>query len=223
MAIVLLPLLVVFLLGRRRGWGGRIRALLVAGLVSAVALAALFAPFWVGWRTLGFLGEARFFYGSPIALARLLLERWQPGGWSASTRDRLLQGGALLGYAAAYPLLLREAARDSAGLVRACYVALVLTLCAWPFFMPWYTLWPLALAAVLARGAGARQALAFGGAALATYLAQFGLRQASPHPVEFWSALAALLAFGTLLATGAPWQWRAVAAATWRCRRACDD
>ncbi|HET8627954.1 MAG TPA: hypothetical protein VFL91_11070, partial [Thermomicrobiales bacterium] len=100
--------------------------------------------------------------------------------------------------------LLRAAGRDAAGLLRACYAALLLTLAAWPFFMPWYAAWVVPLAAALGQAEEAYQVVAFGAAAAASYLCQYSLRQASPHSVWFWSAASALAVFGTLAPASVP-------------------
>jgi hypothetical protein len=84
-------------------------------------------------------------------------------------------------------------------LFAASHAALLLLLLLWPFFMPWYTIWLVPIAALTGRPRLARQTIVITGAALATYLFQFTLRQAFRQPVEFWSTLSAALVFGSLL------------------------
>lgn len=195
-AIVVLPLVAIYLVREHRDWRAKVRALLPGAFAVSVVTLALFAPFWAGWRALGFLSESRFYYGSPLAVARIVMRHFDI---LATSRDTLLRGGALLVYVMAYPWLLREASKGAAQLLRAAYAALLLVLCVWPFFMPWYVLWVVALAATLGVGGVPRQALVFSLMAAVSYLYQYSLRLITPRPVEFWSIASAITVFAPLL------------------------
>jgi hypothetical protein len=167
--------------------------LLPAVLLSAATLVALFAPFWTGWRTLGFVAESNVYFGSPLAIGKMLLEEVGRGG-----ADWVLQLLALLITGLVYPLLLREATNGEHGFLRACYGAVLLTIVLWPFFAPWYVLWLVLIAAALASPGVTRQVILVSVVAATTYLFQFSFRRVIHVPVSVWSTLTALSVFGTL-------------------------
>jgi hypothetical protein len=193
-AIILVPFFVIHFFRRQPTWRAGVRALIPGALASVGALLALYLPFWVGLQTLGPLGESKYYYGSIIAAARYLLPRDH-----MLLRDSLLRGGALLAYAICYLWLLPRTGRKLTDLFSICYSALLLILLLWPFFMPWYSLWLVPIAALARRPRLARQIIVITGAALATYLFQFTLRPAFRQPTEFWSTVSAGLVFGSLL------------------------
>jgi hypothetical protein len=193
-AVLLVPFFLIHFFRRYPTWRAGLRALVPGTLASAGALLALYVPFWVGMQTFGPVGESRHYYGSVVAAARHLLPRED-----TVLRDTLLRGGALLLYASCYVWLLRRTGRKLTDLFAASHAALLLILMLWPFFMPWYTLWLVPIAALTGRPRLARQIIVITGAALATYLFQFTLRQAYPQPAGFWSTLSAALVFGSLL------------------------
>ncbi|MFN8516550.1 MAG: hypothetical protein U0232_24885 [Thermomicrobiales bacterium] len=193
-AIILVPFFAIHFLRRHANWRAGVRALIPGAIVSASALLALYLPFWVGWQTFGPLGEARYAYGSIIAAARYLLPRDH-----MLLHDTLLRGGALLVYGICYIWLLRRTGRKLTDLFVISYSALLFILLLWPFFMPWYTLWLVPIAALTKRPRLARQIIVVTGAALATYLFQFFLRPAFRQSTDFWSTLSAVLVFGSLL------------------------
>lgn len=193
-AILLVPFFALHFIHRHANWRAGIRALIPGVGLSLVALAALYVPFWVGFRTFGPLGEAQNYYGSVIAVARNLI----PHG-DGVLRDTLLRGGALLLYAICFVWLLCRIGRKLTDLFAASHAAILLLLLLWPFFMPWYTLWLVPIAALTGRPRLSRQIIVITGAALATYLFQFTLRQAFRQPIFVWSTLSAALVFGSLL------------------------
>lgn len=193
-AILLIPLFAIHVLRRASTWRAGLWALARGGGAVALALAALYLPFWSGLRTLGPLGEAQHYYGSILAVARFLLPRGND-----DLRDTALRGVALLFSAGGYGWLLRRTGRGLPDLFATSHAALLLVLLCWPFFMPWYTVWLVPLAALAGRRRLGRQIIVLTGVALATYLCQFTLRPAFRAPVEVWSAISAALVFGSLL------------------------
>lgn len=193
-ALILAPFFALYVLRREGHLRAGIRALL-PGCVAAVAtLLALYIPFWVGFRTFGPVGEAQHAYGSLVAAARYLL----PND-NHVLRDIALRGGALACYALCYGWLLYRGGKRVRDLFATSHTALLLLLLFWPFFMPWYTIWLVPIAAITGQRRLARQIIVITGAALATYLFQFTLRPAFRASTDFWSAVSAALVFGSLL------------------------
>jgi hypothetical protein len=193
-AILLVPLFVIHFYRRQPTWRAGLRAI-VPGVFAAIGLlVALYVPFWVGLQTLGPLDESRYYYGSVMAAARSFLPRGD-----TAMRDALLRDGAVLVYGLCYLWLLPRTGRKLTDLFASSHAALLLILLLWPFFMPWYTLWLVPIAALARRPRLARQIIVITGAALATYLCQFTLRQAFRQSIEFWSTASAALVFGSLL------------------------
>ncbi len=193
-AILLAPFFALYFLRRHDTWRAGLRSLVPGTIAAAYVLVALYVPFWVGPRTLGPLGEAQHYYGSIAAAARYFLHYGNP-----ALRDTALRVGALALYVCCYGWMLRRAGRTLVELFISAHSALLVCLLLWPFFMPWYTVWLVPLAALTGKRRLARQTIVLTGAALATYLCQFTLRPAFRQPVEFWSTLSAALVFGSLL------------------------
>ena len=192
-AIILAPFFALYILRKHLTWRAGIRALVPGCLAAAATLLALYIPFWVGFQTLGPLGEAQHAYGSLVAAARYFLPHDDH-----ATRDLALRGAAMGLYGICFIWLLRRTGRGLRDLYATSHAALLLLLLCWPFFMPWYTIWLVPLAALTGQRRMARQIIVITGAALATYLFQFTLRPAFRASTDFWSTVSAALVFGSL-------------------------
>ncbi|MGN6672884.1 MAG: glycosyltransferase 87 family protein [Thermomicrobiales bacterium] len=194
-ALVLLPLAAVYAIRHYPTWPTRLRALVPAGLVTVLIPIMLYAPFWVGPRTIGLVGESHYTYGSLTAIVRRLLHERD-----TSTELRNINLVKALLCLCAYLWLLREAWQGATRFLRACYTMMLLTLMLWPFFMPWYALWVTALAALRGARNAPRHVIAFSCAAALSYLGQYGLRDGYHLPIHDWSVASAIFVFGALFA-----------------------
>lgn len=143
--VLLLPLLFAAIWRSQQRPHRRREAALVA-LVVPVAAVLAYLPFWDGWHTLRpSLDEGSYLTTSPQAALAVLISGGLPGesiGGTLAAASRLL----------VLPLLLVCVVRVRPGerLVQAGAISLLLWLAlATPWFMPWYALWPLALAAAV--------------------------------------------------------------------------
>ena len=196
-AFGLLPLLVVYLLTRRPK-GRRAAVRLVPGVViSAALLAVLYAAFWVGWQptVFGFFHQTQFYISSPSALARLVLLHW------FRAPEPAIRAAAVLIGSVCYVRLVWHARDGTDALLSSAYGAMLTAILVWQVFYPWYILWLVAVAATRASGRVSRQVFAVSVAAGMSYLYLYGIRDASAHSPQFWSAAEAVTVFGTLLAT----------------------
>jgi alpha-1,6-mannosyltransferase len=194
-ALALLPLTLVYVARHYASWPARLRALAPACLVTALIPVLLYAPFWVGSRTIGLVGESHYTYGSLTAIGRRLLR-----GHDSATELRILRVVTALLCLAVYPWLLYEASRGATRFLRACYVMMLLILLMWPFFMPWYVLWVTALAALRGTANAPRHVIVFSCAAALSYLGQYSLRDGYRLPIHDWSVASAVFVFGALFA-----------------------
>src|SRR5579859_5006790 len=156
--LLLLPVVVAMALRALPGWRRRLRWALVTGLAGAVLVAAAFAPFWRGGDILAVQRRATLFTASLPALIEAQLE---PSlGVPASERTVAAVAALLTLVAAGYWAWRTWRAPASSGWltpIRAwTHILLFYLLFACLWFQPWYTLWPLALAAILPEGAVAR-------------------------------------------------------------------
>jgi alpha-1,6-mannosyltransferase len=157
--LLLLPVAVAVSLRALPDWRVRLRYVLVTGLSAVVIAVAAFAPFWRGGDILAVQRRGTLFTTSVPALVQAQLE----AGLGVDASQRMVTAPAALLTAAAVGYQAWRAWRTPAGRadwltpVRAATHILLFYLlftCLW--FQPWYTLWPLALAALLPEGAVAR-------------------------------------------------------------------
>ncbi len=145
--VILLPAQLVFL-WRRSGAEGRSRSRLVlAGFTGLALVGLVFAPFWVGFRTL----EGLRIMGQPGPWPTLtgLVFRYVERSWHGldpgAVATVLVTGGF-----AVYLLRTALAVRDERSLLIAlARTALVFVLVGSPVFYPWYAVLPIALVALV--------------------------------------------------------------------------
>jgi hypothetical protein len=149
--LMLLPVAILLafrnLPDRRR----RLRFVLVGGALTAAVIAVFYAPFWRGPTTLGLWWRADLFTSSLPAVIRVMLEP-ALGTWLA---DRAISWVALVAtFAFATWVALRPACgspcRTFAARATAILLFFLLVTCPWR--MQWYSIWPLAIAALLPPG-----------------------------------------------------------------------
>lgn len=152
---LLFPIVVVYALKRMQTWGVRIRYLLVTGVSAAVLTALSYGYYWRGGDILGQDWRSHLFTTSLATLADIVLQQQH---YAPKIADLIVSRGAGVVMAAwvGWQLVLqwRRTARTerqdwesaiAAGI--AVLIFYLLITCLW--FQPWYTIWPLALAALL--------------------------------------------------------------------------
>ena len=200
-ALVALPVLLWHHLAPRRGWSVRARRAVRLLWLPALLVAACLGPFWAGAATFGPVQESSHYYASLGHIARIVLEwRLMPRPAGELTRGTIFVI-LLLGYL----LILRRAPGDDRslliGLARACFLLLAL----WPFFVPWYSAWAVAIAATLASQRHSWRTMVLCTGATFSYVFQFYLPLRMVTSVEFRSTLSAIVIFGPFLLTFVPW------------------
>jgi alpha-1,6-mannosyltransferase len=118
----------------------------LAGLaIGAAAVLALYVPFWAGAGTFDSIrGEGGYFTASIATVLDRGLSRFTNPANAEVIANLFLRGGFLLVYA----LILLNCKGGPAALLRACSLSFFTYLALGAFwFMPWYAIWPLALAA----------------------------------------------------------------------------
>jgi len=157
--LLLLPIVVVASLRALPNGRERWRYLSVTALAGLVLAAAVFAPFWRGGDILAVQRRGTLFTASLPALVQAQLEQ---GLGIEASQHTVAAVAALLTLAAVGYQTMRVWRVSGQRLdwlvpIRAATHLLLFYLlftCLW--FQPWYTLWPLALAALLPEGALAR-------------------------------------------------------------------
>ncbi len=159
--LLLLPVVGLIALRQLTRPAARLRFVVVTGLAALGLVAVAYGPFWSGWETLGLARRATLFTASlpatVYAWLRLKLDLQQVG-WSINLVAAGLTGLFVLTQA-------WWAGRENSRLnfARAAFNILtfyLLVTCPW--FQQWYTIWPLALAALLPPGHAPRLAVLFG-------------------------------------------------------------
>jgi hypothetical protein len=146
--------------------GARLRFILVSGLATVTLVVLAYAPFWTGLATLTVERRMQLYTSSLPAVLWALLSPVAgvplAGQWIA-----LLAAGVTALWAL-WQGVVAWRSRDWLSFPRAAFAVLffyLLLTCLW--FQPWYTLWPLGVAALLPPGHAARLAVLFGYTALA--------------------------------------------------------
>lgn len=202
-ALPILPLLLWHRLWPLASWRARLREAVRFLWAPAALTVALLGPFWIGFGTLGFLRESDHYYSSVPYLARLGLELVV----DPTLAGRIVRGTIALGLVVGYLALLRQIDSAVPVLLLTIYRTFFLLVCLWSFFVPWYSAWPVALAATLGTARAGRQVLLLSALALLSYEFQFyspGQGQGS-RSVEFRSSLSALVVFVPVLLSFVPW------------------
>jgi hypothetical protein len=174
----------------------RIRFVLVTGLLGVLLVAASYAPFWTGPEVLSITRREQLYTTSlpSVFFAALAPLHGAKEVGSAISRIALL---LTVGFTLVRALLtLRDHTPYS--FARASFETLMFyLLVAVPWFMPWYALWPLALAVVLPPGRGLVLALIFAVSALLQPVLFGPLLTWRSPPARIWQQLGlAVTTFG---------------------------
>ncbi len=200
-ALIALPFILWHYLMTIKGWPARIRAAARVLWLPAVVLVAIVAPFWAGEATFGPAHEANHYYASIAHLVRTISEWWISPYYSGM----LARGLILLSLGVGYLLILWKIPGDGHRLLTGLVQAYFLLLIVWPFFVPWYCAWTVALVAALGSTRYGWRALLFCLGAILSYALQFYLPLRMAVSIEFRSALSAAIIFLPLLCTYIPW------------------
>ncbi|MEW5988092.1 MAG: hypothetical protein AB1791_15785 [Chloroflexota bacterium] len=166
--VLLLPAAGLIALRELPTWRGRLRFVLITGLLAALLVVAAYLPFWHGSDTLSISRRQRLFTSSLPTVAYVLLKPRY--GEAAAETISLVSLGAT-GLFALWQGVAAARSRHWWNFSQAAFNVLMFYLllaCLW--FQAWYTVWPLALAPLLPAGHGRRLGLLFGFAALSKQL-----------------------------------------------------
>lgn len=201
-AIVALPLLLWHRLAPLESWRARAREAVRLSWLPALIVVGTMGPFWVGAATLGPVRESSHYYSSAGHVVRIVLE------WFLSPRlaGDIVRGSIVLILLGCYFLILRRVPGDSAQLLGGVAWTMFLLIALWPFFVPWYSVWAVALVATLGSRRRGWQALVLCAGALLSYLFQLYLPLRMATSVEFRSTLSAFLIFGPFALSFLPWR-----------------
>jgi hypothetical protein len=176
--LLLLPIAVTIALRDLPGARARLRFLAVTTLAACGLVAISYGPFWYGFEILGLARRADLFTASLPSTLNAWLQLnlgIRNADWQISIVAAGLTGLFVLGQC-------RHTWRDSSWLnfAQAAFNILtfyLLVTCVW--FQQWYTVWPLAVAALLPPGHAPRLAVLFGFAAMSKHLIA--------GPLLFWA------------------------------------
>lgn len=201
-ALVILPLLLWHHLAPIVGWRARARAALNLLWLPTLIIGAALGPFWVGMATLGPLRESSHYYSSAGHVARIVLE------WFLSPQlaGNLVRGTIVIALVVGYLLIMRHLPGDMERLLGGAVWAMFLLLVLWPFFVPWYCVWAVAVVAALGSRRRGGQVLILCAGAMLSYLLQLYLPVRMATSVEFRSTLSAFLIFGPFILSFVPWR-----------------
>ena len=149
--VLMLPAATLIALRELPDRRARLRFLISASLLSVFLMVLCYAPFWHGFETVDMGRRGSQFHSSLPSLFLWLLQPRVPMGQAIS-----LISGAALAVTVLFALVegLR-AWRDRSWLSftrSAFHIVVFVILCTMLWLMPWYSLWPLALAALLPPG-----------------------------------------------------------------------
>jgi len=200
-AIVALPLLLWHHLPPLGGWRARGRATMRLLWLPALIVVGTMGPFWAGAAMLGPVNESNHYYSSVGHVVRIALE------WFLAPRlaGNLVRGTIVLALVGSYLLILRRVRGDNDRLLAGVAGTMFVLIALWPFFVPWYSTWAVALVATLGSRRRGIQTLVLCAGATLSYLLQLYLPLRMAVSVEFRSALSALLIFGPFALSFIPW------------------
>ncbi len=188
--LLLLPIVVVIALRDLPTARARLRFLIVTALAGATFLIIAYGPLWYGFQGLGLYRRAYLFTSS---LPATLYAGLNLGLGLKNIGPQIsMAAGALTALFVLWQS--RRTWRDRSGLAFSqtafnILMFYLLVTCMW--FQQWYTIWPLALAAILPPGHSARLAVLFSFTALLAKHLIIGplLFWATPRPSRFWLEL----------------------------------
>jgi len=205
-ALIALPLLLWHRLAPLDSWAARLREAARILWLPALIIAACIGPFWAGSATFGPVQESSHYYSSFGHIARIALE-WQ---LSARLAGEITRGVIVLALLVGYVSIVRRTPGDDRRLLIGAARAIFLLLALWPFFVPWYCAWVVAVVATLGsqRHSWRMLVLCFG--ATLSYIFQLYMPLRMASSVGLRSTLSALIIFVPFLLTfvlwGALWQ-----------------
>lgn len=200
-ALVVLPILLWHRIMSLAGPRARVWETARLSWPPAIVAALCLGPFWAGAATLGPVKESDHYYSSAAHIARIMLE------WTLAPRlaGDIVKGTIVAILLVGYALILWRAPGDDNRLLAACTSAMLLLIVLWPFFVPWYCAWAVALVATLGSGRIGRRVLVLCLGATLSYLFQLYLPVRMTTSVEFRSTLSALLIFCPFALSLLPW------------------
>jgi alpha-1,6-mannosyltransferase len=200
-ALVILPLLLWHQLAPLPNWRARAWAAARLSWLPALIIGVTLGPFWAGAATFGPLRESSHYYSSAGHVVRIVLE------WFVSPRlaGDLVRATIVLTLFAGYLAIMRRVPGDAERLLAGAVWAMFLLLVLWPFFVPWYCVWAVALVATLGSRQRGWQTLILCAGAMVSYLLQLYLPLRMAVSVEVRSTLSALLIFGPFALSFVPW------------------
>jgi hypothetical protein len=201
-ALIALPLLLWHRLAPLGSWAARAREATRLLWLPAVIVVGCLGPFWAGAATFGPVQESSHYYSSLGHIARIMLE------WRIPPRPAgdITRGSIVLALLIGYAIIVWRTPGDDRRLLIGATRAIFLLLALWPFFVPWYCAWAVAVVAALSsQRHGWRVIILCVGASL-SYVFQFYLPLRMASTVEFRSTLSALIIFVPFLLTFVPWR-----------------
>jgi hypothetical protein len=200
-ALIALPLVLWHYLAPLDSWAARARAAVRVLWLPALIIAAFIGPFWAGAATFGPVQESSHYYSSLGHIARVMLE------WRISPRPagEITRGSIVLALLIGYAIIVWRTPGNDRTLLTGTSRAIFLLLALWPFFVPWYCAWAVAIVAALSTQRHSWRAIILCAGANLSYVFQFYLPLRMNSSVEFRSTLSALIIFVPFLLTFVPW------------------
>jgi hypothetical protein len=149
--LMLLPAMIALAFRHWPGRRERFRFLLASALLSASIAVLVYAPFWRGIKTLGLWWRVDLFSSSMPSVVRLLLEP-VAGAWAAGRIVTLIALLTTFGFAVWRARRMPASAPWKSFAATAATTLLFFLLVTCPWRMQWYSLWPLAVSALLPPG-----------------------------------------------------------------------
>jgi len=200
-ALIALPLFLWHRLAPLDGWATRVREAARILWLPALIIAACIGPFWAGAATFGPVQESSHYYSSFGHIARIILEWRLPPRASGN----ITRGTIVLALLVGYAIIVWRTPGSDRSLLTGAARAVFLLLALWPFFVPWYCAWAVAVVAALSSQRHGWRAIILCAGANLSYIFQFYLPLRISSTVEFRSTFSALLIFVPFLLTFVPW------------------
>jgi hypothetical protein len=149
--VLMLPAAGLIALRDLPDWRGRVRFVVVAGLLAAALVVASYAPYWHGLQTLAINRREQLFTTSLTTMILWLIQPAMPLDKAMGLISRLAFVATML--FACWEGLRAWRDRSWLSFTRSAYhISVFYILAAVTWLWPWYSLWPLALAALLPAG-----------------------------------------------------------------------
>ena len=201
-AIIALPLVVWHAVAPLPRWRARIVAALGLSWPAALVIGATLGPFWAGAASFGPLRESGLYYSSSGHIMRIILTQ-AIGSALAGEVVRLFLAALLV---AGYVLIMRRTVGPPERLLRGAAMAFLLLIALWPFLVPWYSAWVVALVGAYGVRRFGWSVLLLCAGALLSYLCQLYWPARDFVTIGLRSTVSALLYLGPFLAS-LLWLW----------------